>query len=137
MVKEQTITSSERVVMRIIWTLGKATSRQVADSLTDMQWSVSTIKTLLSRLEKKGFLSAIVEGNHKVYKATMSETEASINVGDQLSEQVCAMQIGTVLKEVIENNSISQSDIDDLISLLTAKKKTAPAEVACNCMNIK
>ncbi|MCY9807586.1 CopY/TcrY family copper transport repressor [Lentilactobacillus senioris] len=137
MVKEQTITSSERVVMRVIWTLERATSRQVVESLTDTQWSVSTIKTLLSRLEKKGFLSSTVKGNHKVYEATMSETEASLDVGAQLSEQVCAMQIGTVLKEVIENNPISKGDIDDLINLLAAKKQTAPTEVACNCMNME
>lgn len=134
MSREQTITSSERVVMRVIWTLGRVTSRQVVESLKDTQWSVSTIKTLLSRLEKKGFLSATIESNHKVYEATMSEREASLDIGDKVSEQVCAMQIGAVLKEIVNQNPISQHDIDDLMVMLNEKRKTAPVEVACNCM---
>ena len=135
--KEETITSSERVIMRVVWTLGKVSSRQVADSLTETDWSPSTIKTLLARLEKKGFLLTTMQGNHKEYTACISENDASKDVGAKVKEQVCAMQVGTVVKEIIENNDISQTEINDIINLLNAKKENAPEYVECNCMEIK
>ena len=49
--KNVTITDSEWMVMRAIWTMGHATSRELIDAMNELEgWSASTTKTLLHRL---------------------------------------------------------------------------------------
>ena len=46
--KNVTITDSEWIVMRAIWTMGHATSRELIDAMNELEgWSASTTKTLL------------------------------------------------------------------------------------------
>ena len=46
--KNVTITDSEWMVMRAIWTMGHATSRELIDAMNELEgWSASTTKTLL------------------------------------------------------------------------------------------
>ncbi|MCB2621774.1 BlaI/MecI/CopY family transcriptional regulator, partial [Listeria monocytogenes] len=46
--KNVTITESEWMVMRAIWTMGHATSRELIDAMYELEgWSASTTKTLL------------------------------------------------------------------------------------------
>ncbi len=53
--KHVTITDSEWEVMRAIWTMGQTTSRELIDTMNQLEgWSDSTTKTLLHRLIKKG-----------------------------------------------------------------------------------
>ena len=44
--KNVTITDSEWMVMRAIWTMGHATSRELIDAMNELEgWSASTTKT--------------------------------------------------------------------------------------------
>ena len=57
------ITPAEWQVMRIIWTLSKATSTQVIEILQQkVDWKPATIKTLLRRLVEKGALKTTRQG---------------------------------------------------------------------------
>lgn len=52
--KNVTITDSEWMVMKVIWTMGHATSRELIDTMNELEgWSASTTKTLLHRLIQK------------------------------------------------------------------------------------
>ena len=53
------ITGAEWNVMRIVWSLGSASTRTIIENLqATSDWKDSTIKTLLARLVKKGFLTS-------------------------------------------------------------------------------
>ncbi|HFI2475932.1 TPA: BlaI/MecI/CopY family transcriptional regulator, partial [Streptococcus suis] len=57
------ISLSEWQVMRVLWAENQLTSRQIVERLIDdMDWNDKTIKTLLNRLVKKGYVTVIVEG---------------------------------------------------------------------------
>ena len=52
--KNVTITDSEWMVMKVIWTMRHATSRELIDAMNELEgWSASTTKTLLHRLIQK------------------------------------------------------------------------------------
>lgn len=128
------ITTSERMIMRIIWTMGQVTSRQVINALSDSGWSESTVKTLLNRLETKKVISSRFDKNRKIYSANISEAAAAQQVGDDLLNEICAMQVGKTLMNIIDESDISKSDINLLIQQLTEKLKSASETVMCNCM---
>ncbi|MFC6324206.1 CopY/TcrY family copper transport repressor [Companilactobacillus baiquanensis] len=129
------MTKAEWQVMRIIWTLGQATSKEVIDILEKKtSWKTATIKTLIIRLQKKNFLTADESSRPYIYKPLIEETDAIHQSVNNLFDSLCCMKKGNAIGDIIENSAISKGDIDDLISILQDKKKEAPDEVECDCL---
>lgn len=129
------ITKSEWEVMRIVWTLRETTSSQLTDILSKkMDWSSSTIKTLLSRLCDKEFLGIKKYGRKNIYYSAIKEQAAYDMSVKRVFESMCCMHYGETLHDVIENIELSKSDIDSIIDVLKKKRDTAPEEVHCKCL---
>lgn len=129
------ITPSEWELMRIVWTKGQLYSRELIDLMqAKRSWSDSTIKTLLRRLVKKGLLQTEKQDRRFLYTATISETEAMNGSAEQLFDHLCAMKKGETLLNLIQHVELTQTDIQKLQAALAEKAKTAPTEVACDCL---
>ncbi|PWG00261.1 CopY/TcrY family copper transport repressor [Levilactobacillus bambusae] len=132
---EMTITPAEWEVMRIVWTLDQTTSTELIDALAEkMGWSASTTKTLISRLVKKNALSATRNGRSYQYAANIVEQDTIDSQAATLFDETCAMHHGQMLLDNFDRIQLSQGDIDQLVTKLTERQKTAPVEVDCNCM---
>lgn len=132
--KSFSITQAEWEIMKVIWANDIVTSRQVLEILSDkMDWSISTVKTLLARLVDKHFLSTEKQGKQFIYQALVDE-EIAVNyiLLDDLNK-ICHKKKGQALYQLIEKEEFSQNDIDQLIYLLKEKKINAPKIVDCNC----
>lgn len=135
MTEIETMSKAEWQVMRIIWTLGQATSKEVIDILErKTDWKSATIKTLIVRLQKKNFLKAEETKRPYVYKPLIDEDMAIHQSVNNLFDNLCCMRKGQAIKDLVQNSEISQSDISDIVEALNVKAKTAPEEVECNCL---
>lgn len=137
MAEIENMTKAEWQVMRIIWTLGQATSKEVIDVLKRKTiWKTATIKTLIIRLQKKNFLIADESARPYIYKPLIPESDAIHQSVNDLFDNLCCMRKGQAIGDLINNSTISKSEIDDLIQLLESKKETAPDEVECDCLEV-
>lgn len=135
MTEIETMSKAEWQVMRIIWTLGQATSKEVIDILErKTDWKSATIKTLIIRLQKKNFLKAEETKRPYVYKPLIDEDLAIHQSVNNLFDNLCCMRKGQAIKDLVQNSEISQSDISSIVEALNAKAKTASEEVECNCL---
>lgn len=135
MTEVETMTKAEWQVMRIIWTLGSATSKQVIDILEQKtDWKAATIKTLMIRLQKKGFLRADETSRPYLYQPLIAEDNAIHQSVNNLFDDLCCMKKGQAINDLVENSEISQADISTIIATLTKKMQTAPTTVDCNCL---
>jgi len=131
----ETMSKAEWQVMRIIWTLGQATSKQVIDILEKKtDWKAATIKTLIIRLQKKEFLKADEANRPYIYKPLIAEDSAIHQSVNNLFDDLCCMKKGLAINDLVENSEISQKDIAQIIQTLTDKAKSAPEVVDCNCL---
>lgn len=129
------ISAAEWQVMRVAWTLGQVSSQTVSDVLaTKMDWKAATIKTLVGRLVKKGALTAERDGKRYLYHPSISEQQAMDTASEVFIGQLCQHKVGKTLLKMVEDTTLSQADIAALITTLQEKQKTAPKEVACNCL---
>lgn len=132
---EINVSPSEWEVMRVIWTTNPITSKEVSEILKEKKgWKLSTTKTLIGRLVKKGMITSEAKGRKYEYSPIVSQEE---RIGDMIEEflnQVCATKIGEIIKIMLENNELSLSDIEELEKILQAKKIAAPEEVVCDCI---
>ncbi|MFD1900850.1 CopY/TcrY family copper transport repressor [Enterococcus termitis] len=130
----QHITDAEWEVMRIVWTQGKTTSKEVQQFLNQkMDWKTTTIKTLLARLVEKNMLSTEKSGNKYIYQSLVEEKSSIQFETAELLEKICAKEVGAVLKTIIDDSLLSFDDIERLEEALEAKKEYAVDAVQCNC----
>lgn len=132
-VKDVNITTAEWRIMRVIWTLGKATSRELIEILGEsMSWKPATIKTLLRRLVDKDILEATKSGNKFIYTAKMQETDTIELTTQQFFEQLCAKKVGTAIASLINKSELTADDIEKIKQAIDQKN---PVEsIACNCI---
>lgn len=129
------ISPAEWQVMRIIWTLGQATSTQVIEILQrKVDWKPATIKTLLRRLVQKKALKTTKQGRSFIYEALVAEQSTMNTAADTLFSSLCEMHVGETLAHVINEHELSRDDIQHLQAILKAKALTAPKTVECNCV---
>lgn len=129
------ISQSEWEVMRVIWTLGSATTHDLTAILEEkMGWKSATTKTFLGRLVKKQALSTEKEGREFRYRALIPEQAAMDEATQALFDHLCAMKAGQTLENLINALTLSQHDIAQLQAVLAQKAKTAPEKVDCNCL---
>jgi CopY/TcrY family copper transport repressor len=127
------ITDSEWEVMRVVWTLGHATSKDITEILTVAKdWKPATVKTLLGRLVKKQALSTETVGKRFVYRAVVTEDASLQTASQDMMEHICAMKVGQMITEMIVHANLTRDDLTKIQSELARKK---PIEhLYCNCI---
>jgi BlaI family penicillinase repressor len=76
---KQKISTAEWKVMEVLWEGKELLASEVAQALEDTGWSDRTVRTLLSRLVKKGVADYRVEGRSYIYYAVISKDECIKN----------------------------------------------------------
>ena len=128
------ITDAEWEVMRVVWANDRVTSKKVISVLQEkMDWTQSTIKTILGRLVGKGVLNTEHEGRKFIYTANIEETETVRDYAEDIFNRICNKKVGNVIGRIIEDHVLSFDDIDRLEKILEMKKSFAVEEVDCNC----
>ena len=128
------ITDAEWEVMRVVWSNDRVTSKKVISVLQEkMDWTQSTIKTILGRLVEKGVLNTKKEGRKFIYTANIEEKEAVRDYAEDIFNRICNKKVGNVIGSIIEDYVLSFDDIYRLEKILEMKKSSAVEEVDCNC----
>lgn len=125
---------SEWEVLRVVWSLEKATSRAIGEILQNKEdWANATTKTLLGRLVKKGYLKTKKEGNRFIYTATVDEITGITCRLDDVVESLCAQSMGNAISHIINENPLSQKDIDMILEAIHQKQATQ--DIQCTCLS--
>lgn len=122
---EKDLSKSEWKVMKIVWSLKKAMAREVyAIACDEQNWSPTTVKTLLSRLVEKGYLTTTQVGNGFVYRPAHSAIVSLRAAADSLLGNALEGTTGPLLQHMLERTSLSESDLSQLQELLDEKKRS-------------
>jgi BlaI family penicillinase repressor len=119
----KSISKAEFVVMECIWKHSKLDSKGLASVLDGkVDWHENTIRTLLLRLVKKGFVSRENIGRSFRYRAVIPR---STYVSQRI--QICTDELfegnsARLLETIISNAFISESDIRNLMTVLDQKQ---------------
>ena len=98
------LTKAEERIMQLLWKLEKAFTREIVDEFDTNKPSYTTVATVLTVLEQKGFVAHEKMGNSKRYHALVSR--------DEYSE----FALGNVVGKYFEGS------LSKLVSFFTAKK---------------
>ena len=115
------ISESELEIMRILWDHDTPiTLTQIRTEIENrLNWEPSTIKTLLSRLYKKGAVKrTVIEGKKGYhYTACVSKKDYAKNFVDRLVEKIFGGNVKRLVACLIQNDKLTKKDIIELYEL--------------------
>ena len=116
------ISESEYEVMKIVWKCAPINTNEITEKLLKTTaWSPKTIHTLIKRLVNKGALTYEKQGRIFVYTPMVKEDEYVGQESRSFLKRFYDGDITAMLSAYIENDRLSDSEIEYLRSLLSRK----------------
>ena len=118
------IADSEWRIMQVLWERGPQTANDVVEALSgEVKWKSRTIKTLISRLVKKGAVKVTEEGYRYRYSAAVEESACIHSETKSFVRRVYQGAMKPALAAFLEDADLSPEEIDDLQKILHQKRK--------------
>lgn len=107
------LSALEHEVMRVIWRRGTATADDVCAALRGGQKN-ATVRTILRRLEEKGYLSHKQDGRAFVYEATVAPGQAAAGAVRRIIERFCGGSVEALLVGLIDARVVKPGELEAL-----------------------
>lgn len=118
------IADSEWRVMQVLWQHGPQTANDVVKALSgEVKWKPRTIKTLISRLVRKGAVKVTEEGYRYRYSAAVDESTCVHSETRSFVRRVYQGAMKPALAAFLEDADLSDKEIDDIQEILNQKRK--------------
>lgn len=118
------ISEAEFEVMKVVWKHAPINTNEITDRLLQTtNWSPKTIQTLIKRLVTKGALTYEKQSRVFIYTPTVKESEYIGQKSNSFLKQYYNGDITAMLSAYIENDRLSEKEIDTLRSLLSKNSK--------------
>ena len=109
------ISEAEYEVMKIVWKYAPINTNEITEKLlATSSWSAKTIQTLIKRLVNKGVLTYEKDSRVFVYSPLVKESEYIDQKRKSLLERYCHGDITAMLSTYIENDHLSETELEDL-----------------------
>jgi BlaI family penicillinase repressor len=113
--------SLEREVMQLIWSNGPVTAEIVRERLS-RRLKESTIRTVLRRLEEKGYVNHAVDGRTYIYQATHPRGKVAAKAVQRIVDWLCDGSVEEVLVGMVDNAMLDQRQLRTLADKVAKAK---------------
>lgn len=114
-------------IVRVLWRRKEATAAEVQSALdTNRGLALTTVSTLLSRLEKRGLLTHRTEGRTFIYRATVTEPEVRHSMLGSLVDSVFKGDPTELVSQLLSAKDLSPDDLDRIRAMVEAARKGQP-----------
>lgn len=126
MAKPPQISDAEWEVMTVLWDADSPrTASEVAESLSERKsWHPKTVKTLLSRLVRKGALRFREEGNRYLYRPAFGRERYVAAESRSFIDRVFGGDAAPMLLHFMQTSQLTESEVEELRALLDRKNRS-------------
>jgi BlaI family transcriptional regulator, penicillinase repressor len=118
------LTRQELQIMKVIWSLGTATVKDVCDSMSRTKAvAYTTILTLMGILEEKGALTHTRSGRAFLFRPLLSRRQATRN---QMRDVIARFFDGNperLMGDVLENEALDPDQLESVRILLDSRQE--------------
>jgi BlaI family transcriptional regulator, penicillinase repressor len=100
----------EREILNVVWRLQEASADSVRAELSK-PLKESTVRTVLRRLEEKGYLTHTVENRTFLYRAAETRGKAAARAIKRISDWFCNGSIEEVLTGMVDANMLDRKEL--------------------------
>ena len=110
----------ERSILVIVWHKGAVTADQVREEL-DRPLKDSTVRTVLRRLEEKGYLAHSLEDRAFVYRPAQSPQRVAGRAVKRIVDWFCEGSVEALLVGMVDNQLLEPKQLQRLAAQIAAQ----------------
>lgn len=118
-----TLTPHELEIMKVVWSRGHATVRDVYEALLeDRKVAYTTVMTMMNVLEKKGHLRKKPEGRSFLYRPTRPQRLVVGSMVREFVERVFGGSAAPLLAHLVDEERLTPEELDSLAKRIEEKR---------------
>jgi predicted transcriptional regulator len=115
----------EQEVMNAIWSRQQATAADIQSALAARHpLRDSTIRTLLTRLEGKGYLQHEVEGRTFVYSSIEPPRNLAVRAVKQIVDRFCHGSVESLLVGMVDDEIVNPDELQGIVDRLITQQSS-------------
>ncbi len=116
---KRNLSNSEMKTVRVLWSLGSATVREVHETLAaERPIELGTVQTYLRRLEAKGYVKSDMIGRARVYRARIRPSRVIRKTVDEMVGRLFGGETMPLMRHLIAQGQMSRDDVEELRQLV-------------------
>ena len=121
------ISRAELDILKVLWEHGPGTVRQINEELRGrgIRWAYTTVQTLLSRLQQKGFVDSDTASFAHVFRAARERHELVDQGLRDLAELLCDGDTAPLVQTLVQGHRFSPDEIEEFRRLLDRLERDA------------
>jgi BlaI family penicillinase repressor len=117
------LSKAEWTVMNLCWEKGKSTARQIYEAVSeDRDWEYQTVKTMLDRIVKKGFLKREKLGPLCLYQPCVKQKRVVSEAIESFFSTVMDDGLAPLFVHLAERRKLDDDEIASLKKLIDEHK---------------
>jgi BlaI family penicillinase repressor len=113
----------EREILSIVWRMGATTAEQTREEL-GRPLKDSTVRTVLRRLEEKGYLAHSMENRTFVYRPAESRQKVAGRAVQRIVDWFCEGSVEDLLVGMVDSKMLDRAELQRLAERIAAAQKT-------------
>ncbi|HEV2445755.1 MAG TPA: BlaI/MecI/CopY family transcriptional regulator [Candidatus Sulfopaludibacter sp.] len=114
----------EYLVMEIVWTRKAVTAEEVRLALAVRHpMKESTVRTVIGRLEEKGYVTHRVEGRTNVYSGLDAPQSVAASSVRQIIDRFCGGSVEQLLVGMVNDDVVNEEELQRLAQRIARRKK--------------
>jgi len=124
---KQDISQAELVIMKFLWDESPLTAKQINEQVQtrhhEKQWRKATVKTLINRLLKKGYISYEQQGRRYLYQPSIKKDDYLATQNDRFLNDLYEGRLSHMLAAFSNHETLSEADIKDIKAFIHKLEK--------------
>lgn len=121
---EDRISEAELAVMEALWDTSPLSAADVCDRVcADNDWSIPTVKTLLSRLVAKNAVATEPQGRKFLYHPLVERSDYVGVESRRLVDRLFGGRAAPLFAHLAENEALTEADLEEIEALLREMRK--------------
>jgi BlaI family penicillinase repressor len=116
----------ERSILLIVWQKAEITAEQAREAL-GRPLKESTIRTVLRRLEEKGYLEHSLENRTFIYRPAQTRQRVAGRAVKRIVDWFCEGSVEALLVGMVDSKLLSQDELQRLADRIAAAQKSTSA----------
>lgn len=112
----------EREILTVIWRRSTATAEQIREGL-NKPLKDSTVRTVLRRLEEKGYLAHTVEDRTFIYRPAESRQRVAGRAVKRIVDWFCDGSVEALLVGMVDSKVLDRAELKRLAERIAAAQK--------------
>ena len=114
----------EWAIMEAVWKIEPCAAPMVQEALQkEKDWHYSTVKTLMDRMVKKGFLTKEKICNLYLYRSAISQVQAQRGEVMKTLKRAFNGTLTPMMQFLLEHEDIPADELTDLVRIIREKKR--------------